>query len=298
LGIRAGDLLDKDKFWGRLSAAIEFKNIILTEVYHVSPLSLKEIYDQYCSYGEQLASFIRETSSIIREAAIKGEFVLLEGAQGTLLDTDFGTYPYVTSSSPLAGAGCIGAGLGPRQINRVVGVFKAYSTRVGAGPMPTELKDKIGDLIRKRAREYGATTGRPRRCGWFDAVAGRFSVQINGLSDIALTHLDVYDGFSSIKICTAYKFNGDVLTSFPSNIDILEKCQPIYEELAGWQESISEIRDFEKLPAGARNYISRLEDLISCPISLVSVGPDRRQIIERNLKYEAQNTNDQKTFDI
>jgi adenylosuccinate synthase len=279
LGIRAGDLLEKDTFWSRLSAALEFKNIILTKVYQVSPLSLKEIYDQYFRYGEQLASFIRETSSIIREAAAKGEFVLLEGAQGALLDPDFGTYPYVTSSSPLAGAGCIGAGLGPRQIDRVVGVFKAYSTRVGAGPMPTELKDEIGDLIREKAREYGATTGRPRRCGWFDAVAARFSVQINGLSDIALTHLDIYDGFPSIKICTAYKFSDEVLTSFPRDVAILEKCQPIYEELDGWQESISGIRNFEKLPAGARNYMSRLEDLLSCPISLVSVGSDRRQII-------------------
>jgi len=262
-----------------LSAALEFKNIILTKVYQVSPLSAEEIYGQYCHYGEQLAPFIRETSSIIREAATKGELVLLEGAQGALLDTDFGTYPYVTSSSPLAGASCIGTGLGPREIDRVVGIFKAYNTRVGAGPMPTELKDEIGDLIREKAGEYGATTGRPRRCGWFDAVAGRFSVQINGLSDIALTHLDIYDGFSSIKICTAYKFNDEVLTSFPSDIAILEKCQPIYEELDGWQESISGIRNFEKLPTGARNYMSRLEDLLSCPISLVSVGPDRRQII-------------------
>ena len=279
LGIRAGDLLDRDIFWGRLSAALEFKNIILTKVYQVSPLSAEEIYGQYCHYGEQLAPFIRETSSIIREAATKGELVLLEGAQGALLDTDFGTYPYVTSSSPLAGASCIGAGLGPREIDRVVGIFKAYNTRVGAGPMPTELKDEIGDLIREKAREYGATTGRPRRCGWFDAVAGRFSVQINGLSDVALTHLDIYDGFSSIKICTAYKFNDEILTSFPSDIAILEKCQPIYEELDGWQESISGIRNFEKLPTGARNYMSRLEDLLSCPISLVSLGPNRRQII-------------------
>jgi len=279
LGIRAGDLLDRDIFWGRLSAALEFKNIILTKVYQVSPLSAEEIYGQYCHYGEQLAPFIRETSSIIREAATKGELVLLEGAQGALLDTDFGTYPYVTSSSPLAGASCIGTGLGPREIDRVVGIFKAYNTRVGAGPMPTELKDEIGDLIREKAREYGATTGRPRRCGWFDAVAGRFSVQINGLSDIALTHLDIYDGFSSIKICTAYKFNDEVLTSFPSDIAILEKCQPIYEESDGWQESISGIRNFEKLPTGARNYMSRLEDLLSCPISLVSLGPNRRQII-------------------
>ncbi len=279
LGIRVGDLLDKDVFLSRLKSALELKNIILTKVYQAPPLSLEEIYQQYCHYGERLVPFIRETSSIIREAATKGELVLLEGAQGALLDPDFGTYPYVTSSSPLAGASCIGAGLGPRGIDRVVGIFKAYNTRVGAGPMPTELKDKTGDLIREKAGEYGATTGRPRRCGWFDAVAGRFSVQINGLSDIALTHLDIYDGFPSIKICTAYKFKGEVLTSFPSDIAILEKCQPIYEELDSWQESISRIRNFKKLPAGVRNYMSRLEALLSCPISLVSVGPDRRQII-------------------
>jgi adenylosuccinate synthase len=279
LGIRAGDLLDKDVFLSRLRSALELKNIILTKVYQASPLSLDEIYQQYCHYGERLIPFIRETSSLIREAATKGEFVLLEGAQGALLDPDFGTYPYVTSSSPLASAGCIGTGLGPKQIDQVMGVFKAYNTRVGAGPMPTELKDEIGDSIREKAHEYGATTGRPRRCGWFDAVAGRFSVQINGLNSIALTHLDIYDGFPSIKICTAYQFNDDVLTSFPTDVAILEKCQPIYKEVNGWQESISGIRNFKKLPAEARNYMSRLEDHLSCPISLVSVGPDRKQII-------------------
>jgi adenylosuccinate synthase len=279
LGIRTGDLLDKDVFLNRLKSALEIKNTILTKVYQVPPLSLEEIYEQHRHYGEQLAPFIQETSSIIREAATRGDLVLLEGAQGALLDTDFGTYPYVTSSSPLAGASCIGVGLGPRGIDRVLGIFKAYNTRVGAGPMPTELKDKIGDLIRERAHEYGARTGRPRRCGWFDAVAGRFSAQINGLTDIALTHLDIYDGFPSIKICTAYKFKGEVLTSFPSDVAVLEKCQPIYEEVDGWQESISGVRKFGKLPVGARKYMSRLEDLLSCPISLVSIGPDRSQVV-------------------
>ena len=279
LGIRAGDLLDKRVFLSRLKSALELKNTILTKVYQVSPLSLEEIYEQHCRYGERLAPFIQETSSVIREAARKGDLVLLEGAQGALLDPDFGTYPYVTSSSPLAGASCIGAGLGPRGIDRVLGIFKAYSTRVGAGPMPTELKDKTGDLIREKAREYGATTGRPRRCGWFDAVAGRLSVQINGLTDIALTHLDIYGGFPSINICTAYKYKGEVRTSFPSDAAVLEKCQPVYEELGGWQRSIAGVRNLEKLPAAAREFMSRLEDLLSCPISLVSTGPDRRQMI-------------------
>ena len=279
LGIRAGDLLDKRVFLSRLKSALELKNTILTKVYQVSPLSLEDIYEQHCRYGERLAPFIQETSSVIREAARKGDLVLLEGAQGALLDPDFGTYPYVTSSSPLAGASCIGAGLGPRGIDRVLGIFKAYSTRVGAGPMPTELKDKTGDLIREKAREYGATTGRPRRCGWFDAVAGRLSVQINGLTDIALTHLDIYGGFPSINICTAYKYKGEVRTSFPSDAAVLEKCQPVYEELGGWQRSIAGVRNLEKLPAAAREFMSRLEDLLSCPISLVSTGPDRRQMI-------------------
>jgi adenylosuccinate synthase len=279
LGIRTGDLLDKDVFLNRLKSALELKNTILTKVYQVPPLSLEEIYEEHCHYGDQLAPFIQETSSIIREAATRGDLVLLEGAQGALLDPDFGTYPYVTSSSPLAGASCIGAGLGPRGIDRVLGIFKAYNTRVGAGPMPTELKDKTGDLIREKAREYGATTGRPRRCGWFDAVAGRFSVQINGLTDIALTHLDIYDGFPSIKICTAYKFKGEVLSSFPGDVAVLENCQPIYEQLDGWRESISGVRDLERLPAGARKYLSRLQGLLSCPISLVSIGPDRSQVV-------------------
>ncbi len=279
LGIRAGDLLDNGVLLNRLKSVLEVKNTILTKVYQSSPLSLEDIYQQYCRYGDQLAPLIRETGSIIREAVAKGDLVLLEGAQGALLDPDYGTYPYVTSSSPLATAGCIGAGLGLRGIDRVLGIFKAYNTRVGAGPMPTELKDKIGDLIREKAHEYGARTGRPRRCGWFDAVAGRFSVQINGLSDIALTHLDIYDGFPSIKICTAYRFKDEILTSFPSDVATLERCKPIYEEVDGWQEPISGVRNLEKLPVGARKYMSRLEDLLSCPISLVSIGPDRRQII-------------------
>jgi len=279
LGIRAGELLDKDVFYRRLQTALEFKNIVLTRAYEAAPLSLEEIYESYRQYGEQLAPFICDTASVTREAMARGKMILLEGAQGALLDPDFGTYPYVTSSSPLAGAACIGAGLGPKEIDRVVGVFKAYNTRVGAGPMPTELKDETGDFIREKAHEYGATTGRPRRCGWFDAVAGRFAVQVDGLSDIALTHLDIYDGFGSIKICTAYTCDGETLTTFPSDSSVLEKCQPVYEEMEGWQESMSDTRDFEGLPKEARDYLRRLEDLLSCPISLVSVGPDRKQVI-------------------
>lgn len=279
IGIRTGDLLNRDLFHSKLSSILEFKNAILTKVYGHSPLLLEEIFEQYCCYGEQLAPLIQETNSVIRQSLARGELVLLESAQGTLLDPDFGTYPYVTSSSPLAGGGSIGAGISPMAFDRIIGVFKAYITRVGSGPMPSELKDEVGKLIREKGHEYGATTGRPRRCGWFDAVAGRFATQLNGFSDIALTHLDTFDGFSSIKICTAYKFDNKIIDSFPSDIAILEKCQPMYEELSGWQESIREIRNFDQLPLEARRYINRLEELLSCPISFVAVGSRREQTI-------------------
>ncbi|MCK4353725.1 MAG: adenylosuccinate synthase [Dehalococcoidia bacterium] len=280
LGIRAGSLLDRNIFLKQLSSTLEVKNAILTKVYQHPPLLLEEIFEQYCHYGELLTPFIKETVSMLGRAMARGKPILLEGAQGTLLDPDFGTYPYVTSSSPLAGGGSIGTGIGPRAFDRVIGVFKAYITRVGSGPMPTELQDKVGELIREKAHEYGTTTGRPRRCGWFDAVAGRFSVQVNGFSDIALTHLDVYDGFPSIKICTAYRFDNNVLDSFPSDAAILEKCQPIYEELPGWQVATSEIRDFAQLPSEAHRYIARLEELLSCPVSCIAVGPKRKQLVE------------------
>jgi len=279
LGIRSGDLLDKEAFLTRLSAVLEFKNAILTKVYGVSPLFLEEIYEQYCSYGERLAPFIREVDSVVQVAVLRKEPVLLEGAQGTLLDPDFGTYPYVTSSSPLAGGCCIGSGIGPTNIDYVLGVFKVYITRVGGGPMPTELRDETGELIRERAHEYGTTTGRPRRCGWFDAVAGRLSVQTNGFSGIALTRLDILDVLPVVKICTGYKLDGETLSSFPSSAVTLARCQPIYEELPGWQSQTDGIRSFDQLPSEARRYVTRLEELLSCPVSLISVGPRREQTI-------------------
>lgn len=280
IGIRTGDLLDKDAFYRQLNSTLEFKNAILAKLYGHPPLSLEEIFHQYCRYAEQLAPFIRETETTIHQALAKGESILLEGAQGTLLDPDFGTYPYVTSSSPLVGGGSQGTGIGPMEISRAVGVFKAYITRVGGGPMPTELKDDVGELIREKAKEYGTTTGRPRRCGWFDAVAGRLSVQVNSLSDIALTHLDIFDGFPSVRICTAYRLDNKTLDYFPSNATALERCQPVYEELPGWQESIADTRDLESLPQQARRYVARIEELLSCPISFIAVGPAREQVVE------------------
>ena len=280
-GIRAGDLLDREVLRERVGSILDYKNIILTKIYGVSPLSLDEVYSQYCQYGERLAPYIREASIMVEEALNRDELVLLEGAQGTLLDPDFGTYPYTTSSSPLAGGGCLGAGVGPTRISRILGVFKAYCTRVGGGPMPTELKDETGDLIRERAHEYGTTTGRPRRCGWFDAVAARFSTRINGFTGAAITRLDILDAFAYLKICVGYKLDGRTIDYFPGSVADLEKCQPIYEELAGWQAPTNHIRDYEQLPPKARQYITRLEELTSCPVNLISVGAGREQTIHK-----------------
>ncbi len=281
LGIRTGDLLDKEVLRERLQFVLEYKNIILTKVHGVNPLSLDEVYNDYCRYAERLAPFIRETTVMVEEALNKGERVLLEGAQGSLLDPDFGSYPYTTSSSPLAGGGCLGAGIGPSRINHILGVFKAYCTRVGSGPMPTELKDETGNLIRERAHEYGTTTGRPRRCGWFDAVAARFTSRINGFTGTAITRLDILDTFPSIKICVGYKLGKETINYFPSSITALEQCQPIYEELPGWQAPTTHITEYDKLPSLAKQYLDRLEELTACPINLVCIGPRREQTITK-----------------
>ncbi|HEY55426.1 MAG TPA: adenylosuccinate synthase [Dehalococcoidia bacterium] len=281
LGIRVGDLLDKEAFRERLGAVLDHKNVILTKVYGAKALSLDEVYSQYCQYGERLAPHIRETVIMLHEALDRGEMVLLEGAQGTLLDPDFGTYPYATSSSPLAGGACLGAGLGPNKIDRIFGVYKAYCTRVGGGPFPTELKDETGDLIRERAHEYGTTTGRPRRCGWFDAVAARFSSRVNGFTGAVVTRLDILDVLPALKVCVGYKLDGKNIDSFPASAVALARCRPVYEELPGWETPTTEIRRYDQLPLKARQYIARLEELIACPVSLVCVGPERAQAIEK-----------------
>ncbi len=279
LGIRAGELLDEDAFLKRLRQVMEYKNRILTKIYGSSPLSVDEVYQQYCRYGKIMAPFIKETTTLIGQATARGERILLEGAQGTLLDPDFGTYPYATSSSPLAGGGCLGTGISPTRIDRILGVFKAYCTRVGSGPMPTELNDDTGNLIREQAHEYGTTTGRPRRCGWFDAVAARFSSQINGFTGIAITRLDVLDALPQLKICVGYRLKGKTIDHFPASVADLEKCQPIYEELDGWQSNTSHVTESSQLPPQARRYITRLEELTSCPANLICVGPSREQAI-------------------
>ena len=281
LGIRAGDLLDKRALRERLSTVLQYKNLILTKVYKAKPLSLEEVYTQYCQYGERLAPHIRETTIMMDEALSRGELVILEGAQGALLDPDFGTYPYTTSSSPLAGGACLGSGLSPTRLDRVLGVYKAYCTRVGSGPMPTELEDETGELIRERAHEYGTTTGRPRRCGWFDAVAARFSSRINGFTGAAVTRLDILDILPSLKICVGYELEGETIDYFPASVTALARCRPVYEELPGWQAPTTDIRRYDQLPLEARQYVTRLEEIISCPVSLICVGPERAQTIEK-----------------
>jgi adenylosuccinate synthase len=279
LGIRAGDLTDLDGLRQRLRFVLNHKNTVITKVYGAAPLSFEEIYEQYCRYAERLAPMIRETEPIVAEAIERNHRVLLEGAQGSLLDVDFGTYPYVTSSSVIAAGAFSGLGLSPTKIDYVFGVVKAYTTRVGAGPMPTELHDETGEKIRQIAQEFGATTGRPRRCGWFDAVAARFSTRINGFNGLVLTRLDVLDSFPSIKICTSYKLNGAVTDRFPTSIAALEKCQPVYEEMPGWQCRTTDMRRFSELPKAAKEYVKRLEELMGCPIDIISIGPRREESI-------------------
>jgi adenylosuccinate synthase len=218
---------------------------------------------------------------MLNEALQKKEAILLEGAQGTMLDPDFGTYPYVTSSSPMAGGSCQGSGIGPSNLNHILGIFKAYCTRVGSGPMPTELEDETGNLIRETGHEYGTTTGRARRCGWFDGVVARYSTQINGLTGAVITRLDVLDDLPQLKICVGYELDGKTINYLPSNVAELERCQPIYEELSGWQTPTSEIRQYDKLPANALKYLSRIEEVSTCPIDIVSVGAKREQTIIR-----------------
>ena len=284
-GIRMADLLEPDALRARLEQVLPEKNAVLVKLYDAEPFDFEELFDAFVKFGCELKPYVRDTSSIVRDALDKGEQVLLEGAQGSLLDVDAGTYPFVTSSapSPLAAGAPIGIGIGPTQIERVVGVYKAYMTRVGAGPMPTELDDETGDILRREgpAPEFGATTGRPRRCGWFDGVASRYSVRVNGVTGAALTRLDVLDNFPAIEVCTAYELDGKQIDSFPPTMTQLSRVTPVFEEQQGWQAETANVRKFKDLPKQAQSYVERIEELLGCPIEMVSVGPEREQIIIR-----------------
>ncbi len=278
-GIRAADLLDKEILSRRISGMVARKNSVITGVYRGTPLSGDDIYNRYLEYARVLTPFIKDTLPVIRQALVANEIILLEGAQGTLLDLDFGTYPYVTSSSATAAGACQGSGIGPKHIQRVIGIFKAYCTRVGSGPMPTELTDETAALIRERAHEYGVTTGRPRRCGWFDGVAGALAVQVNTFTGVAVTRLDVLDALPSLRICTGYRVGDRAISGFPAQIETLEKCQPVYEDMRGWLTPTSGVRRYRDLPVDARRYLRRLEEVLGCPIDMVSVGPRREETI-------------------
>ena len=279
VGIRVGELVDDPSLKGRLERAVELKNNLITKVYGESPVSLDEVYDKCLYWSQRLRSHICPTELKIQEALTRGEKILLEGAQGTMLDLDHGTYPYVTSSSPSVGGACTGLGLAPRDIRGVTGVFKAYSTRVGGGPLVSEMEDETADFLREKAWEYGTTTGRGRRIGWFDAVAGSYGTRVNGFTSLVLTRLDVLDGFSSIKICLGYELNGQVIDYFPANVDKLERCRPVCEELSGWDEPTASVTREEDLPKEALAYVRRIEELVGCNIQLISTGPERQETI-------------------
>ncbi|MQF69523.1 adenylosuccinate synthase [SAR202 cluster bacterium AD-804-J14_MRT_500m] len=279
-GIRAGDLLDLGELTKRLDQVVKTKNEILTKVYGANPISLQEILEKCARWGEKLKSVITSTEVLLQEALERQERVLMEGAQGSLLDLDHGTYPYVTSSSPSVGGGLTGLGFGPFDIKGVIGVFKAYSTRVGGGPMPTEMKDDKAGMLRERAWEYGTTTGRARRIGWFDAIAGRYIRKVNGFTSLVLTRLDVLDGIGPVKICVGYRANGTIVNNFPASASLLERCEPVFEELPGWDEPSAGATQISQLPDRAVNYVNRLAELVGCPIDLISTGPHRDETIQ------------------
>lgn len=278
-GVRVLDVLDADVLSTKIRAVLREKNEILTKVYGVDPLDGAPIIESCIAFGERLKPLIADTSVLLNGAIEDGKNILFEGSQGTLLDVDHGTYPYVTSSNTTAGGACTGSGIGPTRIDEVVGVVKAYTTRVGNGPFPTELHDEMGDLIRDIGSEYGATTGRPRRCGWLDTVIIRMAARVNGLTSIAVTRLDILDQLEEIKICTHYRRNGERVDHFPSDLNVLAECAPIYETLPGWQSNTTGARSFDDLPANAQAYLNRIADLGDVPFSIVSVGPDREETI-------------------
>ena len=284
-GIRVCDLMDKEIFAKKLKLQVDAKNKLVTGVYGKEAMfDFDEIYNEFIVYAEKMRPYVEDTTVIVYDAIKANKKVLFEGAQGTLLDLDLGTYPFVTSSHPTSGGFAVGAGVGPNMIKDVVGIVKAYTTRVGEGPFVTELFDETGERIRTQGREFGTVTGRARRCGWFDAVIVKYAARVNGLTSISFMLLDVLTGFDKIKICTAYKMGDKIINNFPASLEDLAKCEPVYEELDGWNEDLTNIEKFEDLPENAKKYIARIEELIGVNIDLVSVGPNRAQtIIRKNI---------------
>jgi adenylosuccinate synthase len=277
IGLRIQDLFDEKIFRAKLEIVLREKNLVLTRVYGRLPLTSDLILDDYLRYAERLRPHVADTSRLIHDGLRAGKNVLLEGAQGTMLDLDKGTYPFVTSSNPVAGYALASVGIGPREVERVIGITKAYVTRVGAGPFPTEDSGPEGERLGERGREFGTVTGRKRRCGWFDAVIARYAARVNGLTELFVTKLDVLSGFETVKVCTAYRADGSRYEDVPSHQSLFHAAEPVYEELEGWSEDLGQVRAFVELPAAARKYLGRLQDLVGVPIGVVSVGPGREQ---------------------
>ena len=279
LGIRIVDLMNKETFAKKLKFNVELKNKLLKKLYNHEGVNYDELLKEYLEYADRLRPYVADTTTILNKAIKEKKNILFEGAQATMLDLDHGTYPFVTSSYPAAGGACTGSGVGPRKIDNVIGVVKAYSTRVGEGPFPSELFDDVGQLIRDKGGEYGTVTGRPRRCGWLDACVVKYASYVNGLDSIAITRLDILDELDKLKICVAYKYNGEILEGYPADLDILSKVEPVYEEFEGWKTSTRDIREYDKLPENAKKYLKRLSEVIETDISIVSVGAGRDETI-------------------
>ena len=279
VGVRVGDLLEEGVFKEKLELNLKEKNFYLVNYLKEKAFKVEEIYDEYLEMGKKLKEYIADTSVIINKEIEDGKNILFEGAQGTFLDVDHGTYPFVTSSNTVAAAACTGSGIGPTKVDKVVGIAKAYTTRVGEGPFPVELNDEVGETLRKQGREYGATTGRPRRCGWFDATVVRQSVRINGIDNLIVTKLDVLNGFNKLMICTGYKCGEKMYSEVPSSIDKLENCRPIYEEMEGWSSETNDVREYIKLPDNAKKYLERIEELVHTEVIIISVGSERDNTI-------------------
>ncbi|OAQ08029.1 adenylosuccinate synthase [Ligilactobacillus aviarius] len=279
IGIRMCDLLEKDTFATKLKENLAQKNALFEKIYDEEPFDFDSLFDEYYEYGQQLKDYVTDTSVLVNEAISAGKNVLFEGAQGIMLDLDHGTYPYVTSSNPVVGGALAGAGVGPQSLTKMVGVCKAYSTRVGEGPFPTELTNETGDWIREKAHEYGTVTGRPRRIGWFDAVAMRHAKRVSGMNCLSLNLLDIFTGLKKVKICTAYMLDGKQIDYYPASLKELERCEPVYEEFDGWTEDISTVTEYDQLPANAKKYLKRIEELTGLQLMTISVGPSREQTI-------------------
>ncbi|MCK5074855.1 MAG: adenylosuccinate synthase [Calditrichia bacterium] len=278
-GIRIVDLLDRELFKEKIISNLEEKNNILEKIYGKTPLNVEDIFNEYLEFDKKIDPYIKDISVLLNKGIKDNKNILLEGAQGTLLDVDHGTYPFVTSSNPVSGGACTGVGIGPTRVDTVIGVIKAYTTRVGFGPFPTELFGKEGDDFREAGKEYGATTGRPRRCGWFDAVIARYASRINGIDKFAVTKLDVMDNMEEIKVCVAYDHKGKTIKEFPANMKVIEEITPVYETHLGWMSDTSSIKSYDNLPENAKKYLDRLSELTEVEIAIVSVGQGREQTI-------------------